>query len=81
MKALKPPMRVAALGRVYRRDFDVTHTTMFHQMEWLVVDEHITFANLKWLLQTFLQEFFHADVSIRLRHRIFLSLNLQLKSI
>jgi len=71
MKALKPPIRVAALGRVYRRDFDVTHTPMFHQMEWLVIDEEITFANLKWLLQTFLQEFFHADVSVRLRPSYF----------
>lgn len=71
MQILKPPMRVAALGRVYRRDFDVTHTPMFHQMEWLVVDEDITFANLKWLLQTFLQEFFQADVSVRLRPSYF----------
>lgn len=71
MQTLKPPMRVAALGRVYRRDFDVTHTPMFHQMEWLVVDEDITFANLKWLLQTFLQEFFQADVSVRLRPSYF----------
>lgn len=71
MKTLQPPMRAAALGRVYRRDFDVTHTPMFHQMEWLVIDEEINFANLKWLLQTFLQEFFHADVSIRLRPSYF----------
>lgn len=71
MKTLTPPMRVAALGRVYRRDFDVTHTPMFHQMEWLVIDENITFANLKWLLQTFLQEFFYADVVVRLRPSYF----------
>lgn len=71
MKAMKPPIRVAALGRVYRRDFDVTHTPMFHQMEWLVIDKGITFANLKWLLQTFLQEFFNTDVSIRLRPSYF----------
>ncbi len=71
MKMLTPPIRVAALGRVYRRDFDITHTPMFHQMEWLVIDKNITFANLKWLLQTFLQEFFHADVSVRLRPSYF----------
>ena len=71
MKKLKPPMRMAALGRVYRRDFDMTHTPMFHQLELLVIDEGITFANLKWMLQEFLQQFFHADVSIRLRPSYF----------
>jgi phenylalanyl-tRNA synthetase alpha chain len=71
MKALKPPIRVAALGRVYRRDFDVTHTPMFHQMEWLVIDEGITFANLKWLLKSFLEEFFQSEISIRLRPSYF----------
>jgi phenylalanyl-tRNA synthetase alpha chain len=71
MNTLKPPMRVAALGRVYRRDFDVTHTPMFHQMEWLVIDEGITFANLKWLLKEFLQEFFNCETSIRLRPSYF----------
>lgn len=71
MKEMKPPMRVAALGRVYRRDFDVTHTPMFHQMEWLVIDKDITFANLKWLLKTFLEEFFQSDISIRLRPSYF----------
>jgi phenylalanyl-tRNA synthetase alpha chain len=71
MKKLKPPMRMAALGRVYRRDFDVTHTPMFHQMEWLVIDENITFANMKWLLKTFLEEFFHAEVAVRLRPSYF----------
>jgi len=71
MHKLKPPMRMAALGRVYRRDFDVTHTPMFHQMEWLVIDEGITFANLKWLLKEFLQEFFNIDAAIRLRPSYF----------
>lgn len=71
MNNLTPPMRVAALGRVYRRDFDVTHTPMFHQMEWLVIDEGITFANLKWLLREFLQEFFQCETNIRLRPSYF----------
>jgi phenylalanyl-tRNA synthetase alpha chain len=71
MKELGAPIRMAAMGRVYRRDFDLTHTPMFHQMECLVVDENITFANLKWLLQEFLQEFFHCDAKIRLRPSYF----------
>lgn len=71
MKKLKPPMRMAALGRVYRRDFDVTHTPMFHQLEVLMIDEGITFANLKWMLKEFLQQFFNAEVSIRLRPSYF----------
>lgn len=71
MKKLQPPMRMAALGRVYRRDFDVTHTPMFHQMEWLVIDENITFANLKWLLKAFLEEYFQSEVAIRLRPSYF----------
>lgn len=71
MKRLKPPMRMAALGRVYRRDFDVTHTPMFHQLEVLMIDEGITFANLKWMLKEFLQQFFNSEVSVRLRPSYF----------
>ena len=71
MKKLTPPMRMAALGRVYRRDFDVTHTPMFHQLELLVIDEEISFVNLKWMLKEFLQQFFNCDVSIRLRPSYF----------
>lgn len=71
MKDLGAPMRMAAMGRVYRRDFDLTHTPMFHQMECLVIDEDITFANLKWLLQEFIQEFFQSDAKIRLRPSYF----------
>tara|TARA_R110000868_G_scaffold58131_12_gene179599 strand:- start:1623 stop:2636 length:1014 start_codon:yes stop_codon:yes gene_type:complete len=71
MKNLSLPMRVAALGRVYRRDFDVTHTPMFHQLEVLMIDEGITFANLKWMLKEFLQLFFNCDISVRLRPSYF----------
>ncbi len=71
MKKIAPPLRVVAMGRVYRRDFDMTHTPMFHQMECLVIDEGITFANLKALLLQFLREFFAAEVSIRLRPSYF----------
>ncbi|TAK75081.1 MAG: phenylalanine--tRNA ligase subunit alpha [Gammaproteobacteria bacterium] len=71
MKKIAPPLRVVAMGRVYRRDFDMTHTPMFHQMECLVVDEGVTFANLKSLLLEFLREFFATDVAIRLRPSYF----------
>ncbi len=52
------PIRLIALGRVYRRDLDQTHTPMFHQVEGLVIDKRSTFANLKGLLQQFLNLFF-----------------------
>lgn len=71
MKKLAPPLRMVAVGRVYRRDFDITHTPMFHQMECLMVDEKVTFADLKGLLTQFLREFFAADVTIRFRPSYF----------
>lgn len=71
MKQIEPPLRMAAMGRVYRRDFDLTHTPMFHQMECLVIDKDITMANLKWLLKDFLQDFFEFDAQIRLRPSYF----------
>lgn len=71
MKKLKPPMRMVAMGRVYRRDFDLTHTPMFHQMECLLVDENVTFADLKGMLQLFLHQFFANDAPIRFRPSYF----------
>lgn len=71
MKKLSPPLRMVAMGRVYRRDFDLTHTPMFHQMECLMVDKHITFADLKGLLHQFLHEFFSTDAPIRFRPSYF----------
>jgi phenylalanyl-tRNA synthetase alpha chain len=71
MKAMTPPLRMVAMGRVYRRDFDITHTPMFHQMEVLVIDEHVNFANLKGLLKQFLSEFFEKEADIRLRPSYF----------
>lgn len=65
------PLRVIAPGRVYRCDSDMTHTPMFHQVEGLVVDEHISFANLKSVLHEFMKQFFEADVGIRLRPSYF----------
>ena len=71
MREMKAPLRVIAPGRVYRCDSDMTHTPMFHQVEGLVVDENISFANLKAVLHEFMKSFFEADVSMRLRPSYF----------
>ncbi|HYF50678.1 MAG TPA: phenylalanine--tRNA ligase subunit alpha [Planctomycetota bacterium] len=71
MESQKPPVRVIVPGRVYRVDSDMTHTPMFHQVEGLVVDEGITFANLKAILHTFMQQLFERDVKMRLRPSYF----------
>lgn len=71
MKKMKPPMRMVAMGRVYRRDFDITHTPMFHQMECLMIDKNISFADLKGLLTQFLHAFFSKDAPIRFRPSYF----------
>jgi phenylalanyl-tRNA synthetase alpha chain len=71
METQAPPIRVIVPGRVYRSDSDMTHTPMFHQVEGLVVDEGISFANLKAMLLGFMQAFFEKDVNIRLRPSYF----------
>lgn len=71
MERSKPPLKVIAPGRVYRCDSDVTHTPMFHQVEGLLIDEHISFADLKGVLAEFLKEFFESDVSTRFRPSYF----------
>lgn len=71
MKKMTPPLRIVAMGRVYRRDFDITHTPMFHQMECLMVDENVSFADLKGLLNQFLHEFFASEAPIRFRPSYF----------
>ncbi len=71
MKVMQPPLRMAAMGRVYRRDFDITHTPMFHQMECLMVDDKVTFADLKGILTQFLHEFFAEKLPIRFRPSYF----------
>jgi phenylalanyl-tRNA synthetase alpha chain len=71
MKEIPPPLRMVAMGRVYRRDFDITHTPMFHQMECLMIDENVTFADLKGLLQQFLNSFFQTSVAMRFRPSYF----------
>lgn len=71
MEQQKPPVRVIVPGRVYRIDSDMTHTPMFHQVEGLVIDEGITFANLKAVLHGFMQELFEKNVKMRLRPSYF----------
>ncbi|MBH32757.1 MAG: phenylalanine--tRNA ligase subunit alpha [Pseudomonadota bacterium] len=67
-KEKKPPIRIIAPGKVYRKDSDVTHTPMFHQIEGLYIDETVSFANLKSTLNIFLQNFFQ-DENLEVRFR------------
>ena len=72
MQSQPPPLRIIAPGRVYRSDSDATHTPMFHQIEGLVIDRHITLGHLKWTLETFLKAFFERDdIAIRMRPSYF----------
>ena len=74
IRALKThgaPIRLIAPGRVYRRDSDVTHTPMFTQVEGLVIDRNVSFANLKALLYDFVSKFFQRDVELRFRPSYF----------
>ncbi len=71
MENTKPPIRVICPGRVYRCDSDLTHTPMFHQVEGLVVDEGISFADLKATMDQFLKAFFEKDVAVRFRPSYF----------
>ena len=67
-----PPLKIIAPGRVYRVDSDATHSPMFHQVEGLWVDENISFANLKGVVQDFLQKFFERDdLVVRFRPSFF----------
>ena len=65
------PIRIIAPGRVYRRDYDQTHTPMFHQVEGLVVDRGISFANLKAVLHQFVEAFFERKIDLRFRPSYF----------
>jgi len=67
MEQNKPPIRILAPGRVYRRDSDATHTPMFHQLEGLLIDEGTTMADLKGTLEYFVKAIFGEDRQIRLR--------------
>lgn len=65
------PVKIICPGRVYRRDDDATHSPMFHQVEGLVVDKHITFGDLKGVLATFARQMFGPDTRTRLRPSYF----------
>ena len=72
MEQNRPPIRVIAPGRVYRVDSDATHSPMFHQVEGLWIDEHISFAHLKGVLVDFFRRFFEDDrLQIRFRPSFF----------
>ncbi len=72
MQNHQPPLKIIAPGRVYRVDSDATHSPMFHQVEGLWVDEQVSFANLKGVVQDFLQRFFERDdLQVRFRPSFF----------
>ncbi|MCX5774066.1 MAG: phenylalanine--tRNA ligase subunit alpha [Fusobacteria bacterium] len=70
MKEVEPPLRMISIGKVYRPDFDVTHTPMFHQIEGLMVGENVSFANLKSILRTFSEKLF-SQANVRFRPHYF----------
>jgi phenylalanyl-tRNA synthetase alpha chain len=71
MEAQPPPVKIVAPGRVYRRDADPTHSPMFHQVEGLLVDYGVSFADLKATLQAFVDQFFGAGTRLRFRPSYF----------
>lgn len=71
MESQEPPIRIICPGRVYRCDYDQTHSPMFHQVEGLLVDKGISFADLKGTIQEFLSVFFERELVIRLRPSYF----------
>jgi phenylalanyl-tRNA synthetase alpha chain len=71
MEKRKPPVRIIAPGRTYRRDSDVTHTPMFHQVEGLMVGKGISFGDLKGILTTFVHQMFGPEVGLRFRPSFF----------
>ena len=71
MEATGAPTRIICPGRVYRADYDQTHTPMFHQVEGLAIDKDISMANLKWVLEEFVKAYFevdHVDIRFRASH-------------
>lgn len=71
MEQRQPPLRIIAPGRVYRCDSDLTHSPMFHQVEGLFVDEGVSFADLKGILDDFLRRFFERELKVRFRPSYF----------
>lgn len=71
MEQQQPPIRIVCPGRVYRCDSDLTHSPMFHQVEGLLIDENVSFAQLKSVIQNFLRVFFEKDLAVRFRPSYF----------
>jgi phenylalanyl-tRNA synthetase alpha chain len=71
MEKTKPPVRILSPGRVYRRDSDISHTPMFHQIEGLLVDRGVTFGDLKGVLTMFLKQVFGEKTALRVRPSFF----------
>ena len=71
MEKEQPPLRIISPGKVYRNDYDQTHTPMFHQVEGLMVDKDVSFTHLKGILHDFLHHFFEEEVEIRFRPSYF----------
>jgi phenylalanyl-tRNA synthetase alpha chain len=71
MELQQPPVRIIAPGKVYRCDSDLTHTPMFHQVEGLLVDENVSFGDLKGTLTTFVHQMFDENTSLRFRPSFF----------
>lgn len=71
MEKVRPPLRILSPGKVYRRDSDVSHTPMFHQIEGLMVDKGVTFGDLKGILTAFLKKIFGENTVLRFRPSYF----------
>jgi phenylalanyl-tRNA synthetase alpha chain len=71
LESSNPPIKMAAIGRVFRRDSDLTHSPVFHQVEGLVVDSGITFSHLKGTLEQFCSRVFERPIGVRLRPSYF----------
>jgi phenylalanyl-tRNA synthetase alpha chain len=71
MEKTQPPVRIIAPGKVYRCDSDLTHTPMFHQVEGLLVDEQVSFGDLKGVLSDFVHQIFDPQTSLRFRPSFF----------
>lgn len=71
MKKSQPPLKIICPGKVYRCDSDVSHTPMFHQIEGLLVDENISFSDLKGILTLFIHQIFDEETSLRFRPSFF----------
>ena len=71
MKKTTPPIRIIVPGKVYRRDYDITHLPMFNQVEGLLVDHHVTFSELKGVLYSFARQMFGDSIQVRFRPHFF----------